>query len=660
MVDHTGPQREIAPLKWPHWPIGTRSKQESVAFSISVGRWAVAGPFDRYPSHRQIFADEFAKFVGRKACILTSSGSSAIVIALQALGIGPGDRVLMPALTWVGCATAVLRVGAIPVFCHCEPDQFIGDYLTPDKGDIAAILAIHTYASRVNLATVQKTFPGVPIIEDFSHCHGASLGTHMAGKGGLISICSFQASKLLTSGEGGAVLTDDSELARILEALAQDSRVRNPQTGCLDDSGFIHGANYAMSELHAALASAHLSALPHELETRSQQLRLFIDCISGIPVEVALGPGTLNDGALYGLPIRIPGRIATEVAHTIKVRAGLLCDSIYPAIPCSPLFAPSTIPLYSRSGDYSRRQPSLPEDALRRSWILIPHYAFLASRNHIESLADSVAHATDSACKRRTNLPAIRNRKPRIGVVVLTRNRPRLLCEALASVASQSGQFELHLLLLNNGDNYDFENLIAMVGLKDVTYAAIRGDHLETLPPTSRVAHLRNAAVAMLDTEFVAFLDDDNVWHPNHLASLQSLITSDIESVHSWRTICNRDGAPTALSCFPWDTSPERQHSRFIDAVRAGIIIPSSAIIRDQVSAIVDDREVGMVDMGCWLLSRNLLEIFKFETRYTTEEISCRTGEDDCFLNAIRVNRVQVSCSQQPTLNYRLGGFSNS
>ena len=645
-------------LHWPAWPKSSSAKERAVSIALLAGRWAVAGPRTGFSSHREIFAKAFAAYVGRRYCVPTVSGSSAIVLALQALGIGPGDRVVVPAMTWVGCATAVLRVGATPVFCKCAAPGFIGDYLSINPLGISGVLAVHTYSCRVDIAALEKHFPGVPIIEDFSHCHGARIsGTKLAGASGIVSICSLQASKLLTCGEGGCVLTDGPDLASLLEALATDSRVRDNENGMLKPGGLLHGANHAMSEIHASLALAHLQSLEEELQQRASSLRLFAELTSFRKTPTIYSPDVLKDGALYGLPVRMPGKAAELAIEHLEREIGLKCDRVYPPIPVSPLYRPESIRQYASASQETSSSVDEHDIQLHRDWLLIPHSVFLAGEKHMNVLANvlSGVDITELQGKKRTPIEVPQT----CTVIILTRDREMLLRRALRSVRRQKCVIDLQVLILNNGATLKFDPKCELGNIPN-SVVTINGELLDKMLPIQRVSHLRNFAVSCVGTDFLSFLDDDNEWEPDHLCSLFQLIrqTGSV-AVHSWRTVQDESGRPVGLLEFPWARTMDERLSRFADAVQAGILHPGSPEVHDCVQATVGNREIGMVDMGCWIFARDFVKALPFTTEFSTAEIRAAYGEDDKLLDEIRKHAIPVECSKRASLRYTLGGFSN-
>lgn len=212
------------------------------------------------------FVAEFEKrmsaLVGRKHGIAVCNGSAALECAIAALGISYGDQVIMPALTIISCATAVVRAGAVPVLVDSDPNtwnmnvEHIEARITPQT---KAILVVHLYGLPVDMEPVIQIASrhGLAIIEDAAEMHGQTYRSRPCGSFGAVSTLSFYPNKLVTTGEGGMVLSDDETLAARLRAL------RNL---CFQQGAkrFVHeelGWNMRMSNLQAALGVAQVERL---------------------------------------------------------------------------------------------------------------------------------------------------------------------------------------------------------------------------------------------------------------------------------------------------------------------------------------------------------------------------------------------------------------
>ncbi|WP_328871814.1 DegT/DnrJ/EryC1/StrS family aminotransferase [Streptomyces sp. NBC_00287] len=189
---------------------------------------------------------------GRASATAVSSGTTALEIVLSALGIGPGDEVVVPALTFAAPAAAVLTVGAVPVLCDVDPGNWTIDpgaaraLLTPRTKAVLAVDLMGHPCDYERLAELD-----VLVIEDAAQAHGARTAQGVAGGFGVASVFSFHANKVITSGEGGAVLTDDPELADRVRLIAHH--------GMTASDGYRHrvvGRNGRMTNLTAAVGTA--------------------------------------------------------------------------------------------------------------------------------------------------------------------------------------------------------------------------------------------------------------------------------------------------------------------------------------------------------------------------------------------------------------------
>lgn len=171
--------------------------------------------------------EEFADWIGRKYCLLTPCCTHAIHLSLLALGIGPGDEVIVPECTWTGSIAPIVYCGATPIMADINERWCLPAYSTALKitGKTKAIIAVDLYGNMPYLGLVQYYCKDVPIIEDAAEGIGSKYNDDKAGSYGLVSCFSFHRTKTITTLEGGAFLTDDDELyqkAKILRDLGRD------------------------------------------------------------------------------------------------------------------------------------------------------------------------------------------------------------------------------------------------------------------------------------------------------------------------------------------------------------------------------------------------------------------------------------------------------
>ncbi|HEX6344829.1 aminotransferase class I/II-fold pyridoxal phosphate-dependent enzyme [Umezawaea sp.] len=636
-----------ADRRWPRWPETDEWSVQAVGGALLSGRLAVSGARSTWASRNVAAARALADRAGREHCVLTTSGSSAILVALQALGVGPGDVVLMPATTWVSCATSVLRVGATPAFYDADEESpcLVGE--TPIESP-AVVLAIHLYAQHADVDALRARFPDSLIVEDASHSQ-LSLTADGRRIGGLgdVSIMSLQATKVLTSGEGGAVLTDDEEVAARAESLVMDSRRRaelpaESAANELEPAFLLHGANHSVSEVSAALLLDQLDRLPAQAALRSRAALRFVNRLAAEGWHCPSDDWALRSGNFYGLAVRVPDGSGTpeQVVARVAEATGLTLDRVYPPVPEGPLYRPGTVKQYSGIGHLAA--PTKRSRQWHETHVVVPHHAFLALDDQLDALAAALTGASAP-----TRAVA---RRPSIEVVVVTKGDRPSLEAALAGVAAQRVDADVRVTVWWDGPAP--RDHTAVLGRPELRVITVDTGRVLPEAPFERIAALRQLAAQTCDADYTAFLDDDNVWAPDHLASLLALASRDLPAVHSWRTLVGSDSRPVAVDRFPWLPPGREAVDRWRSLQRAGVVDAGGTVVRDDVRA-------GMVDMGAWLFDTRLLRLLRFSRPRTPDEVAARLGEDDVVLEQLDRLGVPTACTGLPSLRYRLGGMSN-
>lgn len=228
------------------------------------------------------FEERWAAFCGRRHGVALSSGTASLELALACLGLEPGSEVILPSFTIISCALAVLRTGAVPVFVDVDP--LTG---TMDASKVSAsltrrtraLMAVHLYGHPcdmdplLDLARRER----LKLIEDAAEAHGALYKEKPCGSFGDVSCFSFYANKLIATGEGGMLLTDDPALA------ARARRLRNLAFGEKDK--FRHeelGFNFRMTELQGALGLAQIKSLRGALAHKRRVHGLYRRALEGV------------------------------------------------------------------------------------------------------------------------------------------------------------------------------------------------------------------------------------------------------------------------------------------------------------------------------------------------------------------------------------------
>lgn len=242
------------------------------------------------PSEVTLFQQEFARFQGSRWGIACSNGTAAVDLAVKALELGPGMEVIVPAYTYVGGVTGVLHSGATPVFVDIEADTYNLDPRRLEEAitaDTAAVIPCHFGGQCADLDAVTEVCRrrGLKLIEDAAHAHGARWrargGERGAGTVGEVGTFSFQASKNMTAGEGGIVITDDAAIAARVESLAWSGRRHGRPWYEFHELGW----NARLTELQAAILRVQLTRVEEQNARRRENaafLRRLLAEIDGL------------------------------------------------------------------------------------------------------------------------------------------------------------------------------------------------------------------------------------------------------------------------------------------------------------------------------------------------------------------------------------------
>jgi dTDP-4-amino-4,6-dideoxygalactose transaminase len=206
------------------------------------------------------FEKLFSEYLGFKHTVSCANGTDSIEIILEALGIGNGDEVIVPAISWISTSEAVSRVGATPIFVDIEPDYFTIDTAKIEEkitSKTKAIIPVHLYGHPCNMSAITEIAKAknIFVIEDCAQAHGAKWKGNMAGTFGIAASFSFYPGKNLGAyGDAGAMVTNDSDLARKLKRIANHG-----QEG--KHNHIIEGRNSRLDGLHAAILSVKIKHL---------------------------------------------------------------------------------------------------------------------------------------------------------------------------------------------------------------------------------------------------------------------------------------------------------------------------------------------------------------------------------------------------------------
>lgn len=246
-----------------------------------------------------------------------------------------------------------------------------------------------------------------------------------------------------------------------------------------------------------------------------------------------------------------------------------------------------------------------------------------------------------------------------VTVITLTRNRPQLLKRAIASVQAQVCSAEISHTILVDGCEAT-RSLLSALSLPP----RVSWEYMPRLEEASsslgRVAKLRNHAIHLAQTPWIAFLDDDNEWTEDHLATLLTCAANHkARAVHSYMCLFHGDGTPFLEQQHPWFPTLHLRFEEYKKLAVKGVYTPGSHIVRDRVDPLDIPDPVRSVDMGEWLLSRALLLETPLQESYTDLDETWMEGEDMKLTKDLVAKREPIACTHRPTLKYYLGGFSN-
>ncbi|XGV96528.1 MAG: DegT/DnrJ/EryC1/StrS family aminotransferase [Leptolyngbya sp. BL-A-14] len=280
---------------------------------IDTGWISSEGPFI------QRFESEFAARVNRKHGIAVTNGSAALDAAIVALGIGPGDEVILPTFTIISCAAAIVRAGATPVLVDSDPDTWnmdVAAIAAKITAKTKAIMVVHIYGLPVDLDPILKLAHqhGLWVIEDAAEMHGQTYKGEPCGSFGDISTFSFYPNKHITTGEGGMLVTNSDELAE---------RCRSLRNLCFQpQKRFVHeelGWNLRMTNLQAALGLAQLERLDEFAARKRNMGQQYTQLLSDVPgLELPLASTAYADSIYWVYGIVLKEEVPFDATEAMK------------------------------------------------------------------------------------------------------------------------------------------------------------------------------------------------------------------------------------------------------------------------------------------------------------------------------------------------------
>jgi dTDP-4-amino-4,6-dideoxygalactose transaminase len=381
------------------WPQYSRADVQRIVEVVKSRHWGGYPVPSKYAGE---FAAKFAELHGAKYGLCLANGTVAIQVALQALGLKFGDEVIVPAYTWDGTAIAVLQAGAVPVFADVDPDTYCLDpasvraAITPRTRAIMPVHLAMRFADMDTLLGIAREHK-LLVVEDCAHAHGGQFQGRGAGAAGDAGCFSFQESKLMTSGEGGFVLTNRLDCYEALQSIINCGR-----PSLTDEyQRKMLGANYRITELQAALLIGQLEQWPQLLKIRSQNAAALSQALGALPHVRALPPQAgLTRDTIYNFifQYRPTGPAPSRDLFVAALEAeGIPCDGrFYEPVYRSDLFyaTPENCPQLAlgreQPVDYSRCRCPVSERAAYEEAVWLPQFLLVGKEKDARDIARAV------------------------------------------------------------------------------------------------------------------------------------------------------------------------------------------------------------------------------------------------------------------------------
>jgi dTDP-4-amino-4,6-dideoxygalactose transaminase len=386
---------------FPPWPVYSQQEERALQRVLACRNWG-GFPFPNKIADR--FARRFARHHGAKYGLAVSNGTIAIEVALKAAGIRPGDEVIVPAYTWEGTVGPILLLNAVPVFVDIDPDTYCLDARLIDKActpRTRAILPVHLAMRFADMDEIMRIARrrNLLVIEDCAHAHGGRWRSKGAGATGDLGCFSFQSSKLMTAGEGGAVITSKLEYFERVQSYVNCGRASSTDRF----RNRLIGFNHRITEFQAAILEAQLGRLERQAKIRRANMNYFETCLLGTAGLSFLKPDARQTRvAAYQYVFKYHSEHFGGIPRAAFLGAlqmeGIPCDGLfYEPVYKSALFPvrPEDWPALSPAGSApldlkTAYHCPVSERAAYEESVWLPHHLFLGNRRDTNDIAEAV------------------------------------------------------------------------------------------------------------------------------------------------------------------------------------------------------------------------------------------------------------------------------
>ncbi|MGC8842651.1 MAG: DegT/DnrJ/EryC1/StrS family aminotransferase [bacterium] len=378
---------------FPTWPIWREEEVKAVAEVVRSGKWGTRG------GKVEEFERKFAEYCQTKHCVSLTSGTTALYLALWVSGVEPGDEVIVPPYTFIATANAVAMLGAVPVFADIDLRTFCLDpfsaeaLITPRT---KAIIPVHLAGEPANMDAFQeiKDKYGLMIIEDCAHSLGSEWRGKRTGSLGDVGAFSFQESKNLPAGEGGALTTNNTDLYEYAFSVHHVGRKR---VGGEWYEHFTLGSNMRMTEFQAAILLTMMDKIEEEFMKREENAR-YLDSllkeIEGIiPQE---NDERVNRRAYHLYIFRYEKEAFAGVERDLFIKAlnaeGIPCSAGYTLICDAPVYEQKNLGPFKKLLEKEKfiREPLTNARVLEREGVWLFHSLLLGEKRDMEDIAEAI------------------------------------------------------------------------------------------------------------------------------------------------------------------------------------------------------------------------------------------------------------------------------
>lgn len=268
-------------------------KEKKLIVEVLKSRYLNDGQYAR------MFEEKVCNLIGCKYALAVTSGTAAIFLALKALGVGEGDEVIVPDLTFIATANAVSLCGAKPVLVDVESSTLTLDPVAFEKAitkNTKAVVPVHVSGRSADMESILKIARknNIPVVEDAAEAFMSKHKNKFLGTLGKAGCFSWSAAKVITTGQGGMVVTDDKKLYLTLKRLKDQGRVIQGTGG--DDTHLGIGYNFKWTDLQAAVGLGQLSNIQERVETKKRQYLLYKKSLGDLQEKVTLFSFDIKDG----------------------------------------------------------------------------------------------------------------------------------------------------------------------------------------------------------------------------------------------------------------------------------------------------------------------------------------------------------------------------